>query len=299
MSRKIVYFAEVSENMRSYGEILIRELEHHGCIIKVAPHAIIDIEKAHEIIEHCDIAVHLLSDEDQIIDSIGRGYEEQQIIYSVQYSLSQKLLTSSSESGFDIFAWHPKSKSETIFVEEKIPLHLQKIQQLEEVELLRTNFEDFKYYLLKKIEAHATETVDEFYIKGNNNLSSYFIYDNVDKDIALEYAEYLRKRGIIVFTPLFNSDILEVRRAHNRSLIKFDIAIIFAKDASVNWVNTKIVDILKSPGLGREKPILGKAVVISEQKAKMLSMIRGFKIIPIEHDSHKDQIVEFLLKSER
>ena len=297
MNRKTVYFAGVSESMRSYRENLIKELENHGCIIKVAPDAISDIEQAHEIIDQCECAVHLLSDEDKIINSIGRGYEEQQIIYSIQYFLSQKLLAASSESGFSIFAWHPKSRAESIFEEEKIPIHLQKIQQSEEVELIRTNFEDFKYYLLKKIEADATETVDEFYIKGDSNLSVYFIYDNVDKKVASEYTEFLRQRGFTVFTPIFSSDILEVRKSHNTCLMKFDIAIIFAEDATENWVNMKIMDILKSPGLGREKPILGKAVVISEQYAKMLTLIsRGFELIPLDQDSPKDQIIDFLIK---
>jgi hypothetical protein len=174
---------------------------------------------------------------------------------------------------------------------------LQKILQSEEVELIRTNFEEFKYYLLKKIEADATETVDGFYIKGDSNLSVYFIYDNVDKDVASEYIEFLRKRGFTVFTPVFGSDILEVRKSHNTSLMKFDIAIIFAEDATQNWVNMKIMDILKSPGLGREKAILGKAVVISEQNAKMLTLIRrGFEVIPLDQDSPKDQIMDFLLK---
>lgn len=297
ISNKIVYFAEVSEKMRSYKENLVKELEHYGCSIKEASNARIDIENIREIIEQCDIAIHILSENDQIIDSVGKGLEEQQIIYSVQHFLSQKLLSQSTKNGFEIFAWYPKLSSENLFEEEMIPTHLQRIQQFEEVELLRTNFEVFKHYLLNKIENDTEEAVDEFYIKGNNNHCIYFLYDNVDKKIAIEYIDYLKKRGFTVFTPIFNSDIMEVRQLHNSCLMKFDIAIIFAKKANVNWLNMKIMDVLKSPGLGREKRILGKAVFTSEQKGKELNMIgRGFDFIPLDQNSWKNQMEGFFKK---
>ena len=297
VSGKTVYFAEVSETMRSYKENLVKELEHYGCIIKEVPDARQDIENAREIIEKCEISIHILSDNDQIIQSADRGLEEQQVIYSVQHYLSQKLLSEAVENRLKIFAWHPKSSSNNMFEEERIPNHLQRIQQYDEVELLRTNFERFKHHLLNKIEADTTETVDEFYIKGDNNVCIYFQYDNIDKEKALEYIDYLRKRGFTVFTPIFDGDIIEIRKMHNSFLKKFDIAVIFAIEASVNWVNMKIMDILKSPGLGREKKIMGKAVFTSEQKGKELTLIQGgFDFIPLDQNSLKDQIGGFLKK---
>ena len=99
---------------------------------------------------------------------------------------------------------------------------------------------------------------------------------------------------------MFSSDILEVRKAHNSYLVKFDIAIIFAKEANVNWINMKIMDVLKSSGLGRVKPILGKAVILSEEKAGGLTLVgKGFETISIDKDSHKEQIIDFLVKCER
>lgn len=295
LSRKTVYFAEVSEKMRSYKENLMRELDHHGCIIKEASITNQNIEDVREIIEQCDFSVHILSDNDQITDSVGKGLEEHQIIYSVQHFLSQKLLSQSTKIGFKIFAWHQRLSSENFFDEERIPAHLKRIQQLDEIEFLRTSFEEFKYYLLNKIENDTEDTVDEFYIKGNNNRCIYFLHDIVDKEASIEYIDYLRKRGFTVFTPIFGSDIMEVRQMHNNFLMKFDIAIIFAKEASVNWLNMKIMDILKSPGLGREKGILGKAVFTSEQKGKAMTLIqRGFNFIPLDSSSQKDQIEGFL-----
>lgn len=295
---KTVCFAEVSDKMRSYKEILIKELGYCGCIIKEVSNTGQDIEKVREIIGQCEIVIHILSDNDPIINSIGRGIEEQQINYSVQHFLSQKLINESSENGFKIFAWHPRSSSGSIFEEEKISRHLLRIQQLEEVELLRTNFEEFKLYLLNQIEADNEETVDEFYIKGNNNICIYFLYDSIDKEIVLEYIEYIKKRGFTVFTPIFDSDIMNARQMHSTCLKKFDFAIIFAKEASGNWVNMKIMDVLKSPGLGRKKNILGKAVFTTEKKGKVLNLVRrGFDFIPIDQNTLTNQVEGFFVKN--
>ena len=290
-----VFFACVAEEMKAYKEILVKELEHYGCVIKNAENCAENAENARELIAQCEVAIHILSDRDYGISSSGKGIEESQIHYSVQHLLSQKLISDSLENYFRIFAWHPRSYSQHIYEEEQIPAHLKKIQQLDEVDLLRTNFEDFKFYLLKKIEEDYEEEVDEFYLKGSNRKGIYFLYDASDQTEAEEYIEYLNKRGYTVFSPTFDNDIMAVRQMHTNCLKKFDIAIIFSEKASMNWVNMKIMDILKSPGLGREKPILGKAVFVPDQKIKFLpQMTRGFEIVATNKDSIKDQVEGFL-----
>ena len=290
-----VFFACVAEEMKAYKDNLVKELENYGCVVLNAEDCVENIENTRDIIEQCEVAIHILSDRDYGINSSGKGIEESQIHYSVQHLLSQKLISEASESDFRIYAWHPRSNSQDIYEEERIPTHLKKIQQLDEVDLLRTNFEDFKVYLVKKIEEDYEEEVDEFYIKGSNREGIYFLYDSSDQTQAEEYIEYLSKRGYTVFTPMFDNDIMAVRQMHTNCLKKFDIAIIFSDKASINWVNMKIMDILKSPGLGREKPIIGKAVFIPDQKIDSLpSMCRGFEIVAINKGSIKDQIEGFL-----
>lgn len=293
----IIFFAEVSDKLQGYKDNLIQELKNNGCIIKQASLASDDIDQLRQTIEQCDAAIHILSDQDFKQDSSDKGREEIQVNCSVQHYLSQKLLSDSSESDFKIYAWHQKASSESIFQEEKVAPHLRKIQQHEEVDFLRTNFEEFKYYLLKRIENIATEELDEFYIKGNDSISIYFLHDAVDKEAASEYIDYLNVRGYTVFSSVFGGDIMTLRQTHTNYLKKFDIALIFGKEAGANWINMKILDILKSPGLGREKSILGKAICIPDHKRNLLAMTsRGFEIIDIENDVVKRQLDGFLQK---
>lgn len=295
IANKIIFLAEVSDEMKKYKVNLIKELEHNGCTIKEVSNSDLEPDGARDIIEKCEVAIHLLSDQDFNINEAGKGFEEVQINYSIQKFLSQKLFANHSENGFKIYAWHPKSSAENIFTEESLSGHLKRIQLLDEVEFLRTNFEEFKYYLLNKIGIESSEEVDEFYIKGTDHLCIYFLYDVVDDESVKEYIEYLNSRGFIVLTPDFSGDILSARKTHTNSLKKFDIAIIYANSASAEWTNMKIMDILKSPGMGREKNILGKGVFASEHKKKFLPMLgRGFEMISIDSGSVKSQLDEFL-----
>lgn len=291
-----VFLANVSDQMQTYRENLIKELEHYGCSVKQLDQSDQDIEKTRELIEQCEVAIHILSDHDYAFDSNGKGFEESQVHCSVQYYLSQQLIVEPTDHNFKVYAWYPKSYGQGS-EEAQIPDHLKKIQRLEEVELLRTNFEDFKFYLMNKIENDFEEEIDKFYIKGNDRLSVYFLYDRLDQKKANEYISYLENRGYTVLTPKFDSDIVAVRQMHTNSLLKFDLAIIFADEASLNWINMKILDILKSPGLGRVKEILGKALFITGKAVNSLPPIgRGFEVISTDHNEPKDHIEEFLKK---
>lgn len=299
LNDKTVFVSAVAQELSDYRQNLIKELEQAGCKVQEVAKVTGDSEQLQEILEDCNIAIHLLSDEDTMIDGIEKGIEEFQVQYSVQQYLSKKLVSDSGENGFTIYAWHPKPRAESIFDEAHIPSHLKKIQQLEEVELLRTNFEEFKYYLLDKVNSNEKPTDgDEFFIKGTNNINVLFLYDASDSDEAKEYIDYMKKRGFTVLTPMFDGDIMAARQLHNDHLKKFDVAIIFALKANNNWVNMKIMDILKSPGLGREKEIQGRAVFMPEEKAAVLQLSgRGFDFFPIDQFSLKEQVDEFLRRT--
>lgn len=297
-SGKNIFIASVSPEMSRYKENLITELQNNGFVVGPKEDDFGDTDNMLELLEQYDIAIHILSDNETIHTPASSRGEEQQILSSVQHYIGRKLFSDSAEELFKIFAWHPKSRNETIFEEERLSPHLRKIQQMEEVELLRTSYEDFKYHLIKSLEQSNPGSTDELFIKGDNNQSIYFLFDAPDSKEAATYIDYLKRRGYIVYMPQFEGDLIDIRQMHNTYLKKFDLAIIFANSASTNWVNMKIMDILKSPGLGREKEIAGKAVFMPLQKAKMCPLVqRGFEVIEYNEDDSEDQIDAFLSKN--
>ena len=71
----------------------------------------------------------------------------------------------------------------------------------------------------------------------------------------------LTKSGFNVLTPAFEGELLEVRKKHIDNLRSFDGAIVYKGKVNDQWVRMKLLDLLKAPGFGRNKPIIGKALM--------------------------------------
>ncbi len=279
-----MFLADVSPEMEKYKENLIAELKNYDCeFIKLTEP--LSADNLTSVLEYCNLAIHILSDHDYSIGKNKKGMEEEQLVLSVNHSVGRRLMAGVEEEPFRVIAWHPKPVSETIFEDEKLSAYLLRVQQMEEAELLRTTYEDFKAYLVRQIEITKAYAPDVHYIKGDPNLSILFVYDPIDKVQATQYIDFIKRRGFSVISPNLEGDIIRVRQDYNNSLKLFDVAIIFGEKVATNWINMKLMDILKSPGMGREKEIVARAVIMPSEKIVHCPMIaRGFDII--EQDSN-------------
>ena len=294
VSEKKIFIAEVADKMQEYKANFIRELEYSGCTIHQINRTELLDENYFFLIEHCECAIHLLSGEDTAHEGSNKGLEERQIEYSLQHLRRIKISESESSSSFKIFAWYPRHFVRGFADNEPLPPHLERIQQLEGIEFLKTNFEGFKQYLLQKIYEEPRKE-DDFFIKGDEDRSIYFIYDKPDQDTAERFIPYLRQWGFKVLKPMFKGDVLAVRRAHQDFLRKFDIAIVYAVNASATWANMKIMEIMKAPGLGREKDVLKKAIITTDEKKAAIPLItQGFDFLPYDKEKLKEYIDDFL-----
>ncbi|HEX6890751.1 MAG TPA: hypothetical protein VF141_08660, partial [Chryseolinea sp.] len=75
--------------------------------------------------------------------------------------------------------------------------------------------------------------------------------------------DLIKKSGFSVLMPPFDGELLELRQKHIENLRNLDGAIIYKGKVNDHWVRMKALDLLKAPGFGRKKPILGKAIVTS------------------------------------
>jgi hypothetical protein len=293
-SGKKVFVADVSPEMEKYKENLISELKNYGCdIVELSEQLSADNLTA--VLEHCHLAIHILSDNDFSVGKNKKGMEEEQLVLSVNHCVGRRLMSGFEEESYRVFAWHPKPVSESIYVDEKLSAYLLRVQQMEEAELLRTTYEDFKSYLVKQIEIPKAYAPDVHYIKGDPNLSIFFLFDPVDKANAAQYMDFIKRRGFSVISPSLEGDIVRVRQDYNNSLKLFDVAIIYGEKVGTNWINMKLMDILKSPGMGREKEILAKAVIIPSEKIVHCPLIaRGFDIIEPESADFNGSLETYL-----
>ena len=87
------------------------------------------------------------------------------------------------------------------------------------------------------------------------------MHDRVDVNDVKPIREVLEKSGFRVLIPEFEGELLDVRKKHIDNLRIFDAAIIYKGKVNEQWVRMKALDILKAPGFGRKKPIIGKAIL--------------------------------------
>ena len=60
--------------------------------------------------------------------------------------------------------------------------------------------------------------------------------------------------------------MVDLRYIHQENLRRCDASIIYYGDATEEWIKTKLQDLLKAPGFGRDKPMEAKAVYFNGKK---------------------------------
>ena len=95
-----------------------------------------------------------------------------------------------------------------------------------------------------------------------------------------EYIPLIQSRGFrIITTPDDGKEYLSITD-HIRKLKKADAVIIYKGNSTMEWLNSKIRDLVKVPGFGKEKPF--KAIgIFSPQKTtdKSLLFLRNVTVI--------------------
>jgi hypothetical protein len=97
----------------------------------------------------------------------------------------------------------------------------------------------------------------------------YIIYDLPDQLLVKEVKNFLTKEDYFVIEPDFKGTLIDRRTHHVNNLIIADIILIYYGRENTLWLRTKLLDILKSPGLGRIKP-LPECVVYAMKDVKVI-----------------------------
>jgi hypothetical protein len=104
--------------------------------------------------------------------------------------------------------------------------------------------------------------------KSSEKPKIYLIYDLPDQPLVKEVKNFLAKEGYFVIEPDFKGTLVDRRTHHVNNLIIADIILIYYGRENILWLRTKLLDVLKSPGLGRTKP-LPECVVYARQHVKV------------------------------
>lgn len=254
-NRKTVYLAETGHDMAVQRTIIKRELQRNGYL--VLPNQTLsgsnnDVEKLiREELQECSVSIHL----------IGAAYGEipegaSQSVPELQLSLAFERTT--QVNAFSRLIWISPgmthiSERQKNFIE-RIKADL---ESHENTEILEMPIEDFKVIMRDEL----LETKDSVNSPSDNHPSIYLMHDKIDHEDVKPFAELIERNGFHVLMPAFEGGVMDLRKKHFENLINFDAAIIFKGKVNEQWVRMKVLDLLKAPGFGRGKRIVGKAII--------------------------------------
>ncbi len=283
--RKTIYLAETGHDLSVQRNIIKRELQRHGYVVlpnQTLPGTFSDLEKiVQRDLGESNLSIHL----------IGSAYGEipagsDRSIVDIQNKLAAEKSLRAKDQGDDFtrLIWispvlNNASERQKGFIENI----KRDVEAQEGAEILQTPLEDFKNIMREEL----VESSDR---KGPEELggrSVYLMHDRVDIADVKPIREVLEKSGFRVLIPEFEGELLEVRKKHIDNLRAFDAAIIYKGKVNEQWVRMKALDLLKAPGFGRKKPIIGKAILTAPGSTLNVESFKSQNLRVIESDPQR------------
>jgi hypothetical protein len=281
---------------------LKRELEYLGYEVVSPVLKLADKEKLEEMCSDHSVFIHLIGGKLSMEEKSNRSREEW--LMDMQLKQLKSLRNNGGESAVGVYTWiSPAIANKKRGLWNGHHGVMSKIESDNDIEMLNGSFEDFKNFLGMKLSVKPAAKKAVTAGDGDEPYAPaiYFIHDQRDKKEADTYIDYLRKIGYTVYNPIFDQDILTARQLHDECLKRFDVVVIFALQVSLQWINMKMVDILKSQGMGRKKPIKGKFLISNKTlELKALSHARQFEFMAHEEmENNLSNLAVFLNLSQQ
>jgi hypothetical protein len=268
--RKTIYLADTGHDISIQRNIIKRELQRHGYVVlpnHTLPSNLAELEKdVRKDLDESSLSIHLIG---AAYGEIPEGADKS--IVDIQNSLASEVASAKRERKEDFarLIWISSNLKTASDRQKSFIENIKRDTEAQEsAEILQNALEDFKNIMREElIESDERDFKDDF-----NGKSIYLLHDKVDVNEVRPFKEAIQKSGFKVLEPAFEGDLLEVRKNHIENLRNLDAAIIFKGKVNDQWVRMKVLDLLKAPGFGRKKPILGKAIIGSESTS-----VDGFK----------------------
>ncbi len=274
---RVVYLADVTSDLKAERDRIRRELLERGHTVLPDRPLPLDADEANELISDflgkSHLAIHLIGNRYGIVPEGGDVS-----LIELQASLAGKR---SEKEGLQRLVWmaddnEPDSDRHSKFIHD-----LQNSSEgMATTELLVGQIEEVKNQAIKRlvVEEKSTEAEPETPALGqaeeDGEKRIYLICDQQDEEAVESLEDYLYDQGYEVKIPQFDGDEDAFVQAHQDNLKFCDGVLIFFGEASGQWVEMKLMDLLKAPGYGRTKPLTAKAVYVGPPDNRRKSRFR-------------------------
>ncbi len=275
MPDECIYLAETGNDLLIQKNIIRRELERHGYHVLpeqvLSPNAPETADTIKSDLAKCKLSIHLMGT--SFIDEEYDQREEVQLMklqnkLAIEYSNTKK-----GSAPFRRLIWIPQ---EINFADDKQQLlmdsFISNTESMNGADVLKIPIEEFKSLIKRELASIKDEKGHSYFIpdadlSSNSGKNIYVIVDAIDMSKCQPIVNHLKQNGFDVLLPMFEGDIMEVRSQHRNNLNACDSCLIFSDQVSEQWIKSKVLDILKAPGFGRKKDMIGKAIYLTTDKA--------------------------------
>lgn len=288
-NRRSVYLADTGQDLAGARNIIKRELSRHGYEVYpkgLLPHNFTEMKKSiKEDLKKCQFSIHMVG---ASYGSIPIGSDSS--VMDIQNGLAANHFEENPQN-FNRLIWISPSLK---FASEKQKSFIHNIKRDANAslgaEVLQTSLEDFKNTLWEELlDSGLNKKLRNAYPQEDQKLPIiYLIYDESDQKEAEKLISKIDDQQVRILTLENQGELMELRNKHIDALKQMDAAIVFQEKVNNQWVYMKLLDLLKAPGFGRSKPILGKMFKSKKAKGAESEYVNRYEVeVDISEDSKK------------
>lgn len=270
VNSKAVFFAYSTPDQNNNKLILEREIRQLGYKI-YDPSGFIDNkaklkEFISESLNKSVLSIHIIGNTDLPLIS-----DEDISVVEYQNRAFVDYVNKNSHSEINRLVWippdvKPKSEKQKSYIES----FMHHVEAMEHTEIIQTPVEMLKSIIQRKLDENISSGSEVKEIKSNNKKSVYLINNELDSEKATKIRTELVSKNIDVLINDKTLNNIESIRLHHKNLVLCDAVMILYTVDNRFWLNSKISDILKAPGIGRKKKYAVKAL-LTENKSGLIT----------------------------
>ena len=280
--RKTIYLAETGHDLSVQRNIIKRELQRHGYVVlpnQTLPANAADLERiVRKDLEESNLSIHLIG---SAYGDLPTGSDRSVVDLQNKLAAEKSLRARENKEEFTRLIWISPNLANASERQKSFIENIKRdVDAQEGAEILQTPLEDFKNIMREEL----VESEERKSYEPPIGRSVYLMHDRIDVLDVKPIKEVLEKSGFRVLVPEFEGELLELRKKHIENLKSFDAAIIYKGKVNEQWVRMKALDLLKAPGFGRKKPIIGKAILTAPGSTMNVESFRSQNLRVIESD---------------